>query len=101
MQTDDSDSSVGPYDRLWKYPEDIFGSPTSTSSDNSRITDVLIPLSVCISLGPYNAVLIMNNLVLGGWVLGRIATVIKHVIEISKMAELKGLAWGRSVSHSV
>jgi hypothetical protein len=85
------------YNQLLKYPEDVFGG--GDSAGTTRGTDVLLPLSVCVSLGPHNAVLVMNDLVLGGRLLGRVACLVKHVIEITKMAELRGHVWGRYYSH--
>ena len=87
-----------PSNRLLKYPEDAYGgdgSVVTTTSATRHHSDVLLPLSVCVSLGPYNSVLIINDVVIGGSILGRFAALTKHIIEVAKVAELKGQLWAK------
>lgn len=76
---------------LLQYPRDVFGAP-------------LNPLLACVSLGPRQAILVVNGLVIGGAVLGLVAAIAKFVIERSKIAEIRQKAWGRAfwaLSHVI
>jgi len=65
------------------YPRDVFGEP-------------LNPLLSCVSLGPRHAIVVFNNIVVGGAILGMLAASIKFIIERSKVAEIRQRPWGRA-----
>lgn len=68
--------------RLLSYPKDIFGVAVN-------------PLMSCVSLGPLCGIVVFNNIVLGGLLGGRIAAVLKFVIERTKVAEIRQNIFGR------
>jgi len=69
--------------KLHRYPEDIFGVKLS-------------PLLSCVSLGPHYGIVIFNNLVIGGVLLGMLGSLIKFIIERTKIAEIRNKTWGRA-----
>lgn len=64
------------------YPAGVFGMPNQ-------------PLLSCVSLGPYNGIIIFNNIVLGGLLFGLLGGMMKFIIERSKIAEIRNRLWGR------
>lgn len=46
-------------------------------------------------IGPRNAILVINDLVLGGLLLGLLAAAFKWLVERSKVAQYRGRLWGR------
>ena len=60
------------------YPDDIFHSHRA-------------PLLACVSLGRAHSILVFNNVVLGGAVLGLLAALVKWIIERTKIAEVSPL----------
>ena len=69
--------------KLHRYPEDVFGVKLS-------------PLLSCVSLGPRYGIVVFNNLVLGGVLLGILGSLVKFLIERSKIAEIRNKTWGRA-----
>lgn len=69
---------------LASFPRDAFQSP-------------LCPVLACVSLGPNNAIIVFNNIVIGGLLLGRAAGLIKFIIERSKVSEIRHELWGRAL----
>lgn len=69
--------------RLQSYPRDLFHSNRQ-------------PVVACVSLGPRDAILIFNNIVLGGFLFGGLAAVAKWIIERSKVAEIQNRYWGQA-----
>ncbi len=68
---------------LKRFPEDAFFSDTCS-------------LNAVVSLGPNQAILVFDNIVLGGiGLLGSLAAVLKFLIERLKMAEMRGQWWAR------
>lgn len=56
---------------------------------------------MCLSLGPWHGVLIFNSLVLGGPLGGRFAALVKHVIEVTKILEMKGSRASAALWHGI
>lgn len=69
--------------KLHRYPEDVFGVGLS-------------PLLSCVSLGPRYGIVVFNNLVIGGVLLGMLGSLVKFIIERSKIAEIRNKVWGRA-----
>eukprot|EP00607_Mallomonas_marina_P010779 CAMPEP_0182421228 /NCGR_PEP_ID=MMETSP1167-20130531/6505_1 /TAXON_ID=2988 /ORGANISM="Mallomonas Sp, Strain CCMP3275" /LENGTH=587 /DNA_ID=CAMNT_0024598137 /DNA_START=92 /DNA_END=1851 /DNA_ORIENTATION=+ len=68
---------------LQSYPQDLFFSSRQ-------------PLLACVSLGPRSAIVIFNNLVLGGLLFGVIAAVMKWTVETTKIAEARDKKWAQA-----
>jgi NADH dehydrogenase FAD-containing subunit len=68
---------------LLSYPETPFY--------GSQVT----PLLACVSLGPKNGVVVFNDIVIGGALIGIFGALIKFIIERSKIAEIRQKTWGR------
>ncbi len=69
---------------LRRYPQDVFYSDYS-------------PVLSLVSLGRYNAIMVFNSIVLGGWgPLGLILAAIKKLIEVSTIGEIRGYTWGNA-----
>lgn len=56
---------------------------------------------MCLSLGPWHGVLVFNSLVLGGPVGGRVAALVKYVIEATKMLEMQGSQASAALWHMI
>ena len=69
--------------QLHRYPDDVFGNPLS-------------PLLSCGSLGPRYSIVIFNDLVIGGVMLGLLGSFVKFLIERTKIAEIRNKVWGRA-----
>jgi len=78
--TSTSSSIGGGYVR---YPQDVFGAP-------------LNPLLSCVSLGPNNAIVVFNGIVVGGAILGVLAALVKFTIERTKISEIRQQSFGRA-----
>lgn len=66
-----------------RYPHDVFGAP-------------LNPLLSCVSLGPNNAIVVFNGIVVGGAILGVLAAFVKFTIERTKISEIRQQSLGRA-----
>lgn len=64
------------------YPQHVFGIPAN-------------PLLSCVSLGPNNAIVVFNDLVICGLLFGFIGGFVKLLIERSKISEVRNEVWGR------
>jgi NADH dehydrogenase FAD-containing subunit len=69
--------------KLHRYPDNVFGTP-------------LNPLLSCVSLGPRYSIVVFNDLVIGGVLLGIIGSFVKFLVERSKIAEVRNKVWGRA-----
>ena len=67
-----------------RYPQDEFYGAS------------VAPLLACVSLGPKCGIVIFNDLVIGGMLLGILGGLVKYIIERSKIAEIRNKLWGRA-----
>ena len=70
---------------MTKYPSGIFHGTKKA------------PLVACVSLGPSNGILIFNDFVFGGIIIGAFIGFLKFIIERTKVAEIKHHKWGRAI----
>ena len=55
------------------------------------------PALACVSLGPMNGIVVFNDLVIGGVILGFLGAFVKFFIERSKISEIRNEFTGRSI----
>lgn len=55
--------------------------------------DGAVPTLMCVSLGPWDGILVFNSLVLYGALGGLVAAALKWVIEVTKLAEMRRRWW--------
>lgn len=64
-------------------------------SDYAMMNDTITYKTNQMYIGPKDAVIVFNNLVVGGFLLGKLCALVKFIIERTKVAEVRQRLWGR------